>query len=89
MKKCLRTLYDEYFKSYKEMIVKKQIQIENQKDSSKSSSLGKGKTRRSRFDSMMRNVETLSTEKSELDVYLEEKVVLHNEEIDPPFEVLS
>lgn len=59
--------------SHKLNIVEGPSQSESQSQASKFTGSGKGKSRgRVQFDSMMRIVDILPTEKSELDVYLEE-----------------
>ncbi|XP_065864202.1 zinc finger BED domain-containing protein RICESLEEPER 2-like [Euphorbia lathyris] len=85
----LHSLFEEYISSYKAKIMENQSQNESQSQSS-TLRLGKGRSRgRAQFDSHMRDVETLPTEKSELAVYLEERNHVHNDEIDPPFDALS
>lgn len=87
---CLYKLFEEYLSSHKSKIADGKSQSESQSQSSKFTGSGKGKSRgRAQFDSMMRIVDILPTEKSELDVYLEERVFFHDEEIDPPFDALG
>ena len=73
--------------------IDKQMSIESKDDSTSSSRpslFGKGRKRgRTQFDSFIRNVDTIHTAKSELDIYLEENVHLYNEDIDLSFDVLE
>lgn len=73
IRECLYKLFEEYMSSHKLNIVEGPSQSESQSQASKFTGSGKGKSRgRVQFDSMMRIVDILPTEKSELDVYLEE-----------------
>ncbi|KAH7657826.1 Tam3-transposase (Ac family) protein [Dioscorea alata] len=90
VRSSLYKLYNEYaeaFKAKNDMDTQSQLSAPT---TSSSSSVCVGRSRgRAEFDNFIRNVGSFQLIKSELDVYLEEGVHIHNESIDPPFDVLE
>ncbi|XP_039126915.1 zinc finger BED domain-containing protein RICESLEEPER 3-like [Dioscorea cayenensis subsp. rotundata] len=90
VRSSLYKLYNEYVEAFK---AKSDIDTQSQLSApttSSSSSASVGRSReRAEFDNFIRNVGSFQLIKSELDVYLEEGVHIHNESIDPPFDVLE
>ncbi|WCJ38104.1 Zinc finger BED domain-containing protein RICESLEEPER 2 [Euphorbia peplus] len=86
VKDNLYCLFGENLTSHREKLMENKSQSESQSQSS-NLGLGKDKSRgMAQFDSMMKSVDAIPNEKSELDVYLEEKCIIHNNEIDPSFD---
>ncbi|XP_039117781.1 zinc finger BED domain-containing protein RICESLEEPER 3-like [Dioscorea cayenensis subsp. rotundata] len=90
VRSSLYKLYNQYVEAFK---AKSDIDTQNQLSApttSSSSSASVGRSRgRAEFDNFITNVGSFQLIKSELDVYLEEGVHIHNESINPPFDVLE
>lgn len=85
VRETLRILYNENVEDHKANLVEKDVQGETQKESYSCTSnvLGKGKGKvRAQFSKYIKNVDTVEQVKSELDVYLEEGVVLCQDDSD-------
>ena len=92
VRSALYGLFNEYVEIYKSKNCEKQSQTDVETVANTSSLrkfVLKGQGRgRSQFDSYMRNVDCFQLEKSEVDAYLEDGVVFHDSEVDPPFDTL-
>ena len=83
----LYKLYGKYFESYR--LSNNEKQVESHKIASGSGLSTKGKlSGRAKFDSFIRTVNATKLEKSELNIYLEERIYICNED-DKVFDVLE
>ncbi|KAI3446774.1 hypothetical protein Pfo_003439 [Paulownia fortunei] len=91
VRETLRMLYDEYVEAHKANIIEKNVQCDTQKEKESFSGInnisGRGKCKiRAQFANYIKNVDSVEQVKSELEVYLEEGVVICD---DNEFDTLS